>query len=103
MTHATLAFALAAALLATPASAFLIIDRNVYASEYANFASGQYVLLVEFESVELRDRYFPASGEASEEWQRLAAPFAAELEQIGTLTTWPDAQFTDYTVVAQTK
>ncbi len=65
--------------------------------------AGQYVILAEFESVELRDRYFPATGEASEEWQRLAAPFTAELEQIGALTTWPDPQFTDYTVVAQTK
>ncbi len=56
---------------------------------------GQYVILTEFESVELRDRYFPSMGEASEEWQRLAAPFTAELEQISTLTTWPGPQFTD--------
>jgi hypothetical protein len=65
--------------------------------------TGRYAIMAEFESMELRDRYFPASGEPSEEWQRLAAPFAAELERVGTLTTWPDPEFTDYTVVSQTK
>ena len=64
---------------------------------------GKYALLVEFDSVELRDRYFPATGEASEEYNRLAAPFAAELERLGRLTTWPDPEFTDYMVIGQTK
>ncbi len=63
---------------------------------------GKYALLVEFDSVELRDRYFPTTGEASEEFNRLAAPFAAELERFGRLTTWPDPEFTDYTVIGQT-
>lgn len=47
----------------------------------------QYVILAAFESVELRDRYFPATGEAFEEWQQRREPFTAELEQTGTLTT----------------
>jgi hypothetical protein len=72
VTRTPLAFTLAAALLATPASAFLInIDRNTYASEYANFTSGQYVLLVDGSEV--------ADGRAGPGWYSTGQSFAVAL------------------------
>ena len=70
-------------------------DRGAYA--------GRYVSIVEIESAELRERYFPPGGETSEEWNRLVAPFAAEIERFGQITTWPDPDFTDYHVIGPTK
>ncbi len=60
-------------------------------------------MIVEFESVELRDRYFPTEGTVSDEYNQLVAPFLPEMERFGSLTTWADHRFTDYHVLAQTK
>jgi predicted ester cyclase len=65
--------------------------------------TGQYAVLVEFDSVDLRDRYFPSEETASAEYNTHAAPFMAELERFGQLTTWPDPAFTDYQVLGQSR
>ncbi len=65
--------------------------------------TGQYVVIVEFESAEVRDRYFPSADTTSDEYNQLAAPFMAELQRFGELTTWPSPDFTDYHVIGQSK
>ncbi len=65
--------------------------------------SGQYAVIVEFESADLRDRYFPTADTTSDEYTQLAAPFTAELERFSQLTTWPDPTYTDYHVLGQSK
>lgn len=47
MPHRLRLLALSAASLALPAAAFFVIDRNIYAHEYANSGTGRYVLLVD--------------------------------------------------------
>jgi len=65
--------------------------------------AGKYVLIIEIESVEARNRYAPESGAASEEAQRELADNAGVAEQWGKLATVPgsDAVFTDYVVVGK--
>ena len=63
----------------------------------------KYVAIIEFESAELRARYFPSTGEPSEEWNRLVAPFVPVIERFTQLTTWPDPNFTDYHVLDLTE
>ena len=65
--------------------------------------NGHYAVIVEFESAEVRDRYFPSPDEVSEEWNRVSAPVAAEMERFSQMTTWPSAEYTDYHVIGQSK
>jgi hypothetical protein len=57
---------------------------------------GTYLLMSEFESVAARDRYFPASGEASEAWQSLAGQWFETF-----LTFFIPVDFTDYVAVGK--
>ena len=60
---------------------------------------GKYLVMNEFESVEARDRWFPAPGEMSEEAQQLFEPFAPVLEKWATFATPLDTICTDYVAV----
>ena len=64
---------------------------------------GQYVLIVEVESVETRDRYFPdPGGEASAEWQQHTAAYGPIFAQFETVfTNFPDPLFTDYVIIGE--
>ena len=62
---------------------------------------GKYLVVSEFESVEVRDRYYPSPGEMSEEVQRLFAPYAAVWEKWETFATPVDVIYTDYVVVGK--
>jgi hypothetical protein len=59
---------------------------------------GKYVMLMEIESVETRDRYFPSSGEPSEAFQRAMPTAGALMEKLGALGS---STFTDYVVVGK--
>jgi len=66
--------------------------------------AGKFAVLFEADSVEVRDRFFPSSGEPSEElhyWRglRTAAQEALE-EKMHTLAAEIGEIFTDYTVIA---
>ena len=62
---------------------------------------GKYLVMNEFESVEVRDRLFPSPGEMSEEAQQLFESFAPVLEKWATLATPLDTICTDYVVVGK--
>lgn len=63
--------------------------------------AGQYVLILEVDSVETRDGYFPLSGEASAEYSQRLAPLAGLMEQAEAVFVFPDPNFTDYVVVGE--
>jgi hypothetical protein len=50
---------------------------------------GKYLLMIEFESTELRDRYFPTPDQVSEEAQRHLESRRAIMEKWATLGTVP--------------
>ena len=60
--------------------------------------SGQYIMIVEIDSVDRRDRYFPLNGEDMAELNQHAAPHAELMEQIAAVFVFPDPNFTDYVV-----
>src|SRR5262245_26803452 len=60
--------------------------------------AGKYVMLMEIESVETRDRYFPSSGEPSEAFQRAMPTGDALMEQFGAFGS---STFTDYVIVGE--
>ncbi len=62
---------------------------------------GKYLIMYEFESVEVRDRYFPSPGEASKEVQQVLGSYAAVMEKWATFATPLDEITTDYVVVGQ--
>lgn len=60
---------------------------------------GKYLVMYEFESVEVRDRFFPSPGEMSKEAQQLFESWAATSEKWDSFATPMDAISTDYVVV----
>jgi hypothetical protein len=62
---------------------------------------GKYLVMLEFEDVESRDRFFPTPGQASEEAQRYLESTRAIGERWDTLGTGPGTTtaYTDYVVV----
>jgi len=66
---------------------------------------GKYLVMWEFESVEARDRYYPAPGQPSEEYQQFMESHAAELQTVfekwETFATPVDTICTDYVVVGK--
>ena len=60
--------------------------------------NGKYLQVIEMDSVETRDRYWPNPGQPSEEGARLAPP-AEVLEGFQRFTA-PSNIFTDYVVIA---
>jgi hypothetical protein len=62
---------------------------------------GKYLLMLEFESKELRDRFFPSPDQVSEEAQRYMEPTRAMAEKWATLASAPGTTeiYTDYVVV----
>lgn len=62
---------------------------------------GKYLMVSEFESVELRDRYYPSPGEMSEEVQQLLESWAGAFEKWATFATPLDVIYTDYVVVGK--
>jgi hypothetical protein len=62
---------------------------------------GEYLLMIEFESTELRDRFFPTPGQTSEEAQRLMESTKAIGEKWATFGIPPGTTeiYTDYVVV----
>jgi len=62
---------------------------------------GKYLVMWEIESVEARDRYFPAPGQPSEEYQQFMESHAAVLEKWATFATSLDTICTDYVVVGK--
>jgi hypothetical protein len=65
-------------------------DRGVHA--------GKYIFVYEIESVEARNRYFPAPGMLSEEAQRASESAAPAFEKLSALCS---SSFTDYVVFAK--
>jgi hypothetical protein len=67
--------------------------------------AGRYAILYEIESVEARDRYFPADGQVSEDFNRFQAehPAAAKIWQRlqGLVTVTVGDVYTDYLVVVE--
>ena len=59
----------------------------------------RYLMMYEFESVEVRDRYFPSPGVASKEAQQILESYAAAMEKWATFATPVDV--TDYVVVGK--
>jgi hypothetical protein len=62
----------------------------------------KYLVMFEIESVEVRDRYFPAAGERSEEAQQFTQQhpeIAAMFKKWSTLASPPGEIYTDYVVV----
>jgi len=57
--------------------------------------------MMEFESVEARDRLFPSPGEASKEAQQFLEAQAAVIEKWATFATPIDVISTDYFVVSK--
>lgn len=59
---------------------------------------GKYLFMDEFESVEVRDRYFPSPGEMSKEAQQFygAPALVAMMEKWASLATPVDVIYTDY-------
>ena len=85
-------------------STFSVPGITVYVAKGDRGArNGQYVAIIETESAELRDRYFPADGSPSDEFTQLFAPFMAEDERFRKLTTWPNPDSTDYHVISESK
>jgi hypothetical protein len=62
---------------------------------------GKYLVVYEFESVEVRNRYFPSPGEMSEEVQRFFASYATVFEKWTTFATPMGDICTDYIVVGE--
>ena len=65
---------------------------------------GKYLLMMEFESTELRDRYFPAPDQVSEEAQRYlesTKPMAEKWATLGTVLGTGEDVYTDYVVVEE--
>ena len=62
---------------------------------------GKYLWMMEFESVEARDRLFPSPGEASKEAQQFLEAQAAVIEKWATFATPIDVISTDYFVVSK--
>ena len=62
---------------------------------------GKYLWMIEFESVEVRDRLFPSPGESSEEAQQFLEAQAAILEEWATFATPIDVIYTDYVEVGK--
>jgi hypothetical protein len=65
--------------------------------------AGKYLVMFEIESTAVRDRYFPAPGEQSEEAQHFTQQhpeITAMFERWNTLTSPPGEIYTDYVVVA---
>jgi len=60
--------------------------------------AGKYILVFEIESVEARDRYFPAPDVLSEEAKRASEGSEALFEKLDSLYS---STFTDYVVIAQ--
>lgn len=60
---------------------------------------GKYLWMIEFESVEARDRLFPSPGEQSKEVQQFLEAQAAVFEKWATFATPVDIISTDYVVV----
>src|SRR5215510_718496 len=65
--------------------------------------NGKYLLLLEIESVEARDRYVPSVNQLSEEAEQILKSQTAMFEKWGTLATviGQDTIFTDYIVVGE--
>ncbi len=63
--------------------------------------AGQYVMVLEVDSVERRDRYWPKSGDESAEFNQHAAPLAALVEQAGAVFVFPDPNFNDYLMIGE--
>ncbi len=61
--------------------------------------AGGYLWAIEFESVEARQRYFPAPNEMSPEAQQLMASWAPIFEKWETYATPINVIYTDYTDV----
>jgi hypothetical protein len=64
---------------------------------------GKYLFLFEFESVEVRDRLFPAPDERSEEGQRHIDSWRALWEKWAGFASWPGTPtiYTDYVAVEE--
>jgi hypothetical protein len=62
---------------------------------------GKYLAMSEFESVEVRDRYFPSPGEVSKEAQQVWESWPAAMERWETFATPLSAIYTDYVVVGK--
>ena len=62
---------------------------------------GKYLVVYEFESVEVRNRYFPSPGEATKEVQQWFESSAVVIEKWATFATSlaVDVIYTDYVVV----
>ena len=60
--------------------------------------AGKYIIVFEIESVEARDRYFPAPDVLSEEAKRASEGREALFEKLDSLYS---STFTDYVVIAQ--
>jgi hypothetical protein len=62
---------------------------------------GKYLVTYEFESVEVRDRYYPSPGEFSEEAQQVLESWAIAMEKWATFATPLDAIYTDHVEVGK--
>ena len=62
---------------------------------------GKYLWMIEVESVEARDRFFPSPGEMSKEVQQFSEAQAAVFEKWATFATSTDVISTDYVVVGK--
>ena len=62
---------------------------------------GKYLWMIEIESVETRDRVFPAPGELSKEAQQFLEAQAAVFEKWATMATAMDSISTDYVVIGK--
>jgi len=62
---------------------------------------GKYLYLIEFASLEARQRYFPAPGEATEEAQQILASMAKTFEEWDTYATSISVIYTDYVTVGE--
>jgi hypothetical protein len=62
---------------------------------------GKYLWMIEVESVEARDRFFPSPGEMSKEVQQFIEAQAAVFEKWATFATPIDVISTDYVVVGK--
>jgi hypothetical protein len=62
---------------------------------------GKYLVMLELESVEVRDRHFPSPGEASKEAQQVLESWAGAMEKWDTFATPMSVILTDYVVVGK--
>jgi hypothetical protein len=60
---------------------------------------GKYLWLIEFASLEARQRYFPAPGESTAEAQQILAGMAKTFEKWDNYATPIDVIYTDYVTV----